>query len=81
MSSLRSGAANLFAHDFKGEIIGCSCRSCGDLEENAPWRSQSMDHCHYFLVLETDQGTSLVAEKLADGSATLVEPALGTLES
>jgi len=41
-------------------------------ELDAPWRSQKMDHCHYFLVLETDQGTTLITEKLSDGSVQML---------
>ena len=34
------------------------------------------DYCQYFLVLETDAGTTLLTEKLSDGTVqTLVEPA------
>ena len=44
-------------------------------ELDAPWRSQKMDHCHYFLVLETDAGTTLLTEKLSDGTVQmLIQP-------
>ena len=34
------------------------------------------DHCHYFLVLETDAGTTLLTEKLSDGTVQmLIQPA------
>ncbi|CAE7493825.1 sft2 [Symbiodinium necroappetens] len=39
---------------------------------DAPWRSQKLDHCHYFMVLETDKENMLVTEKCLDGTVSLV---------
>ncbi|CAJ1386778.1 unnamed protein product [Effrenium voratum] len=40
---------------------------------DAPWRSQTLEHCHYFVVLQTDKGTVLVTEKLRDGSVRMTD--------
>jgi len=54
-------------------IQGCAAEPQEELD--APWRSQKMDYCQYFLVLETDSGTTLLTEKLSDGTVqTLLEP-------
>eukprot|EP00930_Biecheleria_cincta_P050344 TRINITY_DN354_c0_g3_i1.p1 TRINITY_DN354_c0_g3~~TRINITY_DN354_c0_g3_i1.p1 ORF type:complete len:1007 (+),score=209.76 TRINITY_DN354_c0_g3_i1:206-3022(+) len=45
-------------------------------EGDAFWQSHALDHCNYYLVLETDAGNKLVTEKLSDGSVGLaVNPA------
>jgi len=38
----------------------------------APWQSQRQEHCHYYVVLETNSGNVAVTEKCADGSITMV---------
>jgi len=38
-------------------------------EVESPWASLSLDHCQYYVVLETDASNVIVLEKLADGSA------------
>jgi len=37
------------------------------------WSSKTLDYCHYYLVLETESGNTMVTEKLADGSTVMVE--------
>lgn len=47
-----------------------------EFSEDGDAPSQGLDHCHYYLVLETDAGSVLVTEKLGDGSCSLaVNPA------
>jgi len=44
-------------------------------ELESPWASLSLDHCQYYVVLETDASNVIVLEKLADGSVpTSVNP-------
>lgn len=52
----------------------CGFRKC--------WSPSRQDHCHYFLVLETDAGTTLLTEKLSDGTVQmLIQPAPWPLNS
>mmetsp|Transcript_70259 Transcript_70259/g.164842 ORF Transcript_70259/g.164842 Transcript_70259/m.164842 type:complete len:982 (+) Transcript_70259:72-3017(+) len=58
--------------DLTRSIHGKAAEPTQKLDSDALWRSQKMDHCHYFIVLETDKDNMLVTEKNLDGSVSLV---------